>query len=97
MSLESLNLPVFPHPCFNSGDFHCRNVDQGFNNNSLGEKCLAGWTSNNDLALLYNIKNASNFYSGRWNTNSNPDLAFASVGPNSRLPDRQVFKKFPRL
>ena len=37
-----------------------------------------------------------NFYSGRWNTGTNPDLAFASVGPNSRLPDRRVLDKFPR-
>ena len=41
------------------------------------------------------IYNAS-FYSGRWNTGTNPDLVFASVGPNSRLPDRRVLEKFPR-
>ena len=35
-------------------------------------------------------------YSGRWNTGTNPNLAFASVGPNSRLPDRRVLDKFPR-
>ena len=27
---------------------------------------------------------------------TNPDLAFASVGPNSRFPDRRVHNKFPR-
>ena len=27
---------------------------------------------------------------------NNPDLAFASVDPNSRLPDRRVLEKFPR-
>ena len=48
------------------------------------------------LALLYNAKYAASFYSGRWNTATNPDLAFASVGPNSRLPDRPVLDKFPR-
>ena len=30
------------------------------------------------------------------NTGTNPDLAFASVGPNSRLPDRRILEKFPR-
>ena len=30
------------------------------------------------------------------NTGTNPDLAFASVGPNSRLPDRRVLEKFPK-
>ena len=32
------------------------------------------------LALLCNAKNAASFYSGRWNTDNNPDLAFACVG-----------------
>ena len=48
------------------------------------------------LALLYNAKDAASFYSGRWNTGTNPDLAFASVGPNNHLPDRHVLDKFPR-
>ena len=48
------------------------------------------------LALLYNAKDAASFYSGRWNTGTNPDQAFASVGPNSRLPDRHILEKFPR-
>ena len=48
------------------------------------------------LALHYNAKNAASFYSGRWNTGTNMDLAFASVGPSSRLPDRRVLEKFPR-
>ena len=56
---------------------------------------MAGWASINCLALLYNAKDAASFYSGRWNTGINPDLAFASVGPNSRLPDRRVLDKFP--
>ena len=57
---------------------------------------MAGWASINCLALLYNAKDAASFYSGRWNTGTNPDLAFASVGPNSRLPDRRVLDKIPR-
>ena len=57
---------------------------------------MAGWASINCLALLYNAKDAASFYSGRWNTGANPDLAFASIGPNSRLPDRRVLEKFPR-
>ena len=56
---------------------------------------MAGWASINCLVLLYNAKDAASFYSGRWNTGTNPDLAFASAGPNSRLPDRRVLGKFP--
>ena len=58
-------------------------------------RTVNAWLSG-QLALLYNAKDGSSFYSGRRNTGTNPDLAFASVGPNSRLPDRRVLDKFPR-
>ena len=91
------NLPVFPHPCLYAGDFNCRHADWGYDDNSPDGECLAGWASINCLALLYNAKDAASFYSGRWNTGTNPDLAFASVGPNSRLPDiqKRVRRSFP--
>ena len=57
---------------------------------------MAGWASINCLALLYNAKDAVSFYSGRWNTGTNPDLTFASVDSNSHLPDRRVLDNFPR-
>ena len=46
--------------------------------------------------ILYNAKDAASFYSSRWNTGTDPDLAFDNVGPDSRLPDRRVLEKFPR-
>ena len=95
--LRSLYLPVFLHPCFYPGNFNCRHVDWGYNNNSPDGECLAGWASINCLALLYNANDAASFYSGRWYTGTNPDLAFASVGLNSHLPDRCVLEKFRRI
>ena len=47
------------------------------------------------VVLLYN-PNEPSFYSGRWNTGTNPDLAFTSVGPDSRLPRRRVLERLPR-
>ena len=94
--LQTLDLPVFPHLCLNAGDCNCSHADWIYDDNSPDGECLAGWASINCLALLYNAKDAASFYSGRWNTGTNPDLAFASVGPNSRLPDRRVLDKFPR-
>ena len=88
--------PSVSSPCLYAGDFNCRHADWGYDDNSPDGECLAGWASINCLALLYNAKDAASFYSGRWNTGTNPDLAFASVGPNSRLPDRRVLDKFPR-
>ena len=83
MRLQSLDFPVFPHPCLYAGDFNCCHADWGYDNNSPAVECLAGWTSINCLALLYNAKDTVSFYSGCWNNGTNPDLAFASVGPNS--------------
>ena len=94
--LRTLDLPVFPHPCLYAGDFNCRHADWGYDDNRPDGECLAGWASINCFALLYNGKDDASFYSGRWNTGTNPDLAFASLGPNSCLPDRCVFDKFPR-
>ena len=93
--LRTLDLPVFPHPCLYAGDFNCRHADWGYDDNSPDGECLAGWASINCLALLYNTKDAASFYSGRWSTGTNPDLAFASVGPNSRLPDRRALTNSP--
>ena len=94
--LRTLDLSVFPHPCLYAGDFNCCHADRGYDDNSWDGECLAGWASINCLALLYNAKDTNSFYSGCWNTGTNPDLAFASIGPNSRLPNRCVHEKFPR-
>ena len=91
--LRFLDLPGFSQPCLY--DFNCRHDDWGYDDNSPDGECLAGWASINCLALFYNTKDAASFYSGRWNTGTNPDLAFASVLPNSCLPDRCVLEKFP--
>ena len=45
---------------------------------------------------MYNPKETASFFSRRWNVGTNPDLAFASFGQDSRLPDRRVLGKFPR-
>ena len=41
-------------------------------------------------------KDAVSFYSGHWNTGTNPDLTFAIVDSNSRLSDGRILEKFPR-
>ena len=68
----------------------------GYDDNSSNSECLAGWVSTNCLALLYNAKDVTSFYSGCWNTGTNPDPAFANVGPNSHFLDRHVLEKFAR-
>ena len=93
--LQVSNLPVFPHPCLYAGDFNCPHVDWGYNNSSVDGECLLAWANSNNLVLLHNPKDEPSFHSGRWNTGTNPDLAFTSVGPDSRLPHRRALKSSP--
>ena len=90
------DLPVFPYFCLYADDFNCQHVDWGYDANSEDGKCLVGWANNNNLILFHNPKNAASFHFSRWNTNTNPDLAFISIDSDSRLPDRKILEKFPR-
>ena len=94
--MQASDLPAFPHPCLYAGDFNCHHVDWGYDNSNPDGECLAGWASANNFTLLYSPKEAASFHSGRWKTDTNPDLAFASVDLDSRLPDRRILGKFPR-
>ena len=94
--LQVSDHPVFPHPRLYVGDFNCQHVDWGYDTNSADGKCLVGWANTNNLALLQIPMDVASFHSGRWNTNTNPNLAFVSIDLDSRLPDRQILEKFPR-
>ena len=69
---------MFPHPCLYASNFNSHHVDWDYDDNSLDGECLAGWASINCLALLCNAKDAANFYSGCWNTGTNPNLTFVN-------------------
>ena len=58
--------------------------------------CLVEWASSNNLTLLYNPKEPDSFHSARWNSGTNPDLAFASSTEDQAPPSRRVLEKFPR-
>ena len=94
--LQVYDLPVFPHPCLYAGNFNCQHVDWGYDANSANGKCQVGCANTNNLVLLHNPKDAASFHYGRWNTSTNPDLAFVSIDLDSRLPDGQILEKFPR-
>ena len=64
--------------------------------NSADGECLVAWVSLNGLVPLHDPNDMATFHSGHWNTGTNLDLAFVSVGPDSRLPDRRILEKFPR-
>jgi len=94
--LTPTTIPTFPHPSLYVGDFSCQHVKWGYNTTSPDGRSLDSWAKSNNLGLLYNPKETASFFSRRWNVSTYPNLAFASFGQDSRLPDRRVLGKFPR-
>ena len=94
--LHSSDLPVFLHSFLHTGDFNCPHVNWGYRTSSADGECLVAWASLLGIVPLHDPKDVAIFHSGRWNTDTNPDLTFVSVGPDSREPDRCILKKFPR-
>ena len=88
------SIPMFSHPCLYDGDFNCQHTNWGYTNED--GSCLATWAAGGNLSLLYNPKGPASFLSGRWGSESNPDLAFASSSDDDQLPCRRVLEKFPR-
>ena len=41
--LQTLDLPVFPHPCLYAGDFNCRHADWGYDDNSPDGDRVLDW------------------------------------------------------
>ena len=85
-----------PHPIFYAGDFNCPHVNWSYRTSTADGECLVAWASLNGLDPLHDPKNVATFHSGCWNTGTNHDLTFVSVGPDSRVPDRSILEKFPR-
>ena len=80
----------------NADDFNCPHVNWGYRTNSANGECLLTWTSLNNLVPLHDPKDVTTFHFGHWNTGTNPDLTFVSVGPDSHVSDRCILEKFPR-
>ena len=97
VSLTPNAIPGFPHPCLYAGDFNCQHTDWGYYSITPDRECLNDWAANSGLVLLHNAKDTPSFFSGRWNTGTNPDLAFSSASHNSWHLDRRTLEKFPRL
>jgi len=83
--------PRFHHLCH-----LCQYVNWRYNKTSLDGESLDSKAASNNLVMLYDPKETASFSSHRWTVGTNSDLAFASMGQDSRLPDRRVLGKFPR-
>ena len=81
--LQAFDLPMFPYPVFYAGNYNYLPVNWGYRTSSADGECLVAWASLNDLVPLHDPKDVATFHFGRWNTGTNPDLTFVSVGPDS--------------
>ena len=84
-----------PAPAVYAGDFNCWSTDWGYKTTNPDGAYLADWASTADAALLFDLKEPHSFISRRWNTETNPDLAFATVIGQEPLPVWRVLDRFP--
>ena len=93
--LTPTSLPSFGNQCIYAGDFNCQHSEWGYHMCSADGDALTAWASANDLTLLYDPKEPASFHSQRWNSDTNPDLAFVHTA-DTGIPTRRVLEKFPR-
>ena len=92
--LQANTIPTFTPTCIYAGDFNCRSTTCGYSSTNPDGAALEDWASTSGAHLLFDPKQPDSFHSGRWNTTSNPDLAFAILdGPS---PHRTVLDPFLR-
>ena len=88
------SIPFFDQPCMYAGDFNCQSTTWGYRLTTPDGSALEDWASASGVHLLYDPKEPDSFHSGRWNTSTNPDLAFVNLsGPS---PHRSVLDPFPK-
>ena len=87
---------MFSHHCLYAGDFNCQHTNWGYINTNEDGSCLATRAAGAHLSPLYDPKGPASFLSGRWGSETNLDVAFASSGDDDQLPCRRVLEKFPK-
>lgn len=89
------SLPDTPAPAVYAGDFNSHHIDWGYSKSNSDGDVLVNWASTVDATLLYDPKEPCTFYSARWNSTTNPDLAFVKWNTQP-LPVRCTLDIFPR-
>ena len=94
--LYPTSLPSVPAPAIYAGDFNCQHTDWGYKQTTKDGETLSDWASSAEAVLLYDPKEPPSFFSARWNTYTNPDLAFAVGRSFDPKPERRIIDRFPR-
>ena len=93
---ELTSLPDLPSPTIYIGDFKCQPTEWGYVHSNQDSGMLIEWASSTDAVLVYEPKEQSNFYSVKWDSSTNPDLAFAKMNSYDPLPERWILDRFLR-
>ena len=72
--MTSTSIPMFSHLCLYAGDFNCQHTNWGYTNTNEDGSCLPTWATGGNLFFLYDPKGPASFLSGRWGSETNPDL-----------------------
>ena len=94
--LYPTSLPSVPAPAIYAGDFNCQQTDWGFKQTTKDGETLSDWASSAEAVLLYDPKEPPSLFSARWNTYTNPDLAFAVGRSCDPKPEQRIIDRFPR-
>ena len=90
-------LPSLPKPVLYCGDFNSPHSAWGYTNDSPQGTQLMEWATTEDIHCLFCPKQPKSFLSSRWQTGTNPDLAFYDNLPDSTNDaHRTVLDRFPR-
>ena len=84
-ALSTQDLLIAPVPAIYAGDFNCQHTDWGYSHTTPDGETLSEWASTANARLLFDPKEPPTFHSARWNTFTNPDLAFAVSHSNDTL------------
>ena len=74
--LYTTSLPSVHMPAIYVGDFNCQHTGWGHKHTTKDGEMLGDWASSAEAVLPYGPKEPPSFFSARWNTYKNPDLAF---------------------
>lgn len=95
-ALTVTSLPNMTASTIYAGDFNCQHTDWGYNQTLQDGEGLSEWASSAEALLLLDSKELPSFFFARWNSYTNPDLAFAVSRSSDLKPDRRVLDSFPR-
>lgn len=90
-------LDTYPHPAIYAGDFNSHHTEWKYRTTDENGERLANWADSHDLHLIFDAKERNTFRSAAWNTETNPDICFASENALKRpIPmSRKVLDDFP--